>query len=207
MHKQEPFFLEKGSEANQEFDDDGRPRRTGTWMSASAHIITAVVGSGVLSLTWCLGQLGWILGTLLLLVFAVISWFTCILLTNCYRSPDATRNYNYMQAVKANLAIEIILSQIPNFHKLSFLSIVATVMSFAYSTIGVGLSIAKIAGHTEIESSGEESHENGNHHWDFSFDIVLHAMWATRIRSIRQRRTWELLDWLRFLRAFLARRH
>lgn len=207
MQKQETFFSEKGSEAIQEFDDDGRPRRTGTWMSASAHIITAVVGSGVLSLTWCLGQLGWIVGTVLLVAFAAISWFTCILLTNCYRSPDATRNYNYMQAVKSNLgglqykfcgiaqyetligvsigytitssismaaikrsscfhkyghdmgchtsnnsyllifaAIEIILSQIPNFHKLSSLSIVATIMSFAYSTIGVGLSIGKIAG-------------------------------------------------------------
>jgi hypothetical protein len=42
--------------------------------------------------------------------------------------------------------IQIVLSQIPNFHKLSWLSIVAAVMSFAYSSIGLGLSIAKIAG-------------------------------------------------------------
>lgn len=42
--------------------------------------------------------------------------------------------------------IEIVLSQIPNFHKLSFLSIIATIMSFAYSTIGIGLSVAKITG-------------------------------------------------------------
>ncbi|KAJ0700574.1 putative amino acid transporter, transmembrane domain-containing protein [Helianthus annuus] len=78
----------------------------GTWMSASAHIITAVVGSGVLSLTWCLAQLGWIFGSFLLVVFAVISWYTCTLLTNCYRSPHpvtGARNYNYMQAVKNNL--------------------------------------------------------------------------------------------------------
>ncbi|KAJ7002767.1 hypothetical protein NC653_008084 [Populus alba x Populus x berolinensis] len=32
------------------FDDDGRPKRTGTVWTASAHIITAVIGSGVLSL-------------------------------------------------------------------------------------------------------------------------------------------------------------
>ncbi|XP_076954818.1 amino acid permease 6-like [Bidens hawaiensis] len=182
----------------------------GTWMSASAHIITAVVGSGVLSLTWCLAQLGWTLGTCLLLIFAVISWYTCILLTNCYRSPHpvtGARNYNYMQAVKTTLGgrqyiscaiaqygtligvsigytvtssismgaikrsncfkkyghgkgchtlnspyllifacIELVFSQLPNFHKLWLLSIIATIMSFAYSTIGMGLSIAKIAG-------------------------------------------------------------
>lgn len=42
--------------------------------------------------------------------------------------------------------IEIILSQIPNLHELSGLSVVAAIMSFAYSTIGLGLSIAKLAG-------------------------------------------------------------
>ncbi|KAJ0525291.1 putative amino acid transporter, transmembrane domain-containing protein [Helianthus annuus] len=42
--------------------------------------------------------------------------------------------------------IQIILSQVPNFHKLSPLSIVAAVMSFMYSLIGIGLSIAKIIG-------------------------------------------------------------
>lgn len=42
--------------------------------------------------------------------------------------------------------IQLVLSQIPNFHELSWLSIVAAVMSFAYSSIGLGLSIAKVAG-------------------------------------------------------------
>ncbi|KAL3566772.1 hypothetical protein D5086_032187 [Populus alba] len=46
------------------FDDDGRPKRTGTVWTASAHIITAVIGSGVLSLAWAIGQLGWITGQL-----------------------------------------------------------------------------------------------------------------------------------------------
>jgi hypothetical protein len=41
---------------------------------------------------------------------------------------------------------QILLSQIPNFHELSWLSILAAVMSFGYASIGVGLSIAKIAG-------------------------------------------------------------
>ena len=42
--------------------------------------------------------------------------------------------------------IQIILSQVPNFHKLSPLSVIAAIMSFSYSLIGFGLSIAKIAG-------------------------------------------------------------
>jgi Transmembrane amino acid transporter protein len=43
-------------------------------------------------------------------------------------------------------AIQIVLSQLPNFHELSWLSLVAAVMSITYSTIGLALSIAKIAG-------------------------------------------------------------
>lgn len=39
---------------------------------------------------------------------------------------------------------QLVLSQLPNFHKLWWLSIVAAVMSFAYSSIGIGLSIVKI---------------------------------------------------------------
>ncbi len=40
---------------------------------------------------------------------------------------------------------EIIFSQIPDFDQLWWLSIVAAVMSFTYSTIGLGLGIAKVA--------------------------------------------------------------
>lgn len=75
-------------------------------MTASAHIITAVIGSGVLSLAWATAQLGWIAGPIALLAFSVITWFTSILLADCYRSPDpitGRRNYTYMDVVKANL--------------------------------------------------------------------------------------------------------
>ncbi|CAN1820580.1 Amino acid permease 1, partial [Linum perenne] len=41
--------------------------------------------------------------------------------------------------------IQIALSQIPEFHKLSCLSIFAAIMSFSYSTIDLGLSISKVA--------------------------------------------------------------
>nr|XP_009599711.1 amino acid permease 6-like [Nicotiana tomentosiformis]XP_016438975.1 PREDICTED: amino acid permease 6-like [Nicotiana tabacum] len=68
--------------------------------------------------------------------------------SNCFHKKGhqascSVSNYPYMIIFAA---IQIVLSQIPNFHKLSWLSILAAVMSFAYSLIGLGLSIAKVAG-------------------------------------------------------------
>ncbi|KAK6130554.1 hypothetical protein DH2020_035700 [Rehmannia glutinosa] len=70
--------------------------------------------------------------------------------SNCFHTHGhdvecSISNYPFMITFAA---IQIILSQIPNFHELSWLSIVAAVMSFAYSSIGLGLSIAKVAGGT-----------------------------------------------------------
>ncbi|KAI3508946.1 hypothetical protein L1887_23968 [Cichorium endivia] len=191
-------------------DDDGREKRTGTWVTASAHIITAVIGSGVLSLAWAIAQLGWIAGPTILMIFSFITYFTSTLLADAYRAPDPVsgkRNYTYMDVVQASLGgpkvqlcgiaqyvnlvgitigytitssisivaikksncyhfkghdapcnpsnypymvmfalTQIVLCQIPNFHKLSWLSMLAAVMSFAYSFIGLGLSIDKAMG-------------------------------------------------------------
>ena len=41
---------------------------------------------------------------------------------------------------------EIFFSQIPDFDQISWLSILAAVMSFTYSTIGLGLGLAKTIG-------------------------------------------------------------
>ncbi|XP_073053938.1 amino acid permease 8-like isoform X2 [Primulina eburnea] len=197
-----------------ELDDDGKPRRTGNVWTASAHIITTVIGSGVLSLAWGMAQLGWIAGVATLLVFSGITLYTSSFLADCYRSPvTGKRNYAYKEIIKNNLGgtmyvacivaqyallcgavvgytittsismvaikksncfhkrgheascsvsynpyvigmgiLEIFLSQIPNFHKLSMLSVVAAVMSFGYSSIGVGLALAKV-----ISGKGEKT--------------------------------------------------
>ncbi|KAL5205846.1 hypothetical protein ABZP36_034055 [Zizania latifolia] len=188
-------------------DDDGRPRRTGTLWTASAHIITAVIGSGVLSLAWAIAQLGWVAGPAVMLLFAVVIYYTSTLLAECYRTGDLAtgkRNYTYMDAVRANLggakvtfcgiiqyanlvgvaigytiassismrairradcfhenghadpchsssnpymilfgAVQILFSQIPDFDQIWWLSIVAAVMSFTYSGIGLSLGIAQ----------------------------------------------------------------
>ncbi|CAI9113219.1 OLC1v1013789C1 [Oldenlandia corymbosa var. corymbosa] len=86
------------------FDDDGRPKRTGTVWTTSAHIITAVIGSGVLSLAWAIAQMGWIAGPIVMLLFAVVTYYTSILLSACYRTEDGKRNYTYMDAASANFS-------------------------------------------------------------------------------------------------------
>ncbi|KAK3121649.1 hypothetical protein QOZ80_8BG0658040 [Eleusine coracana subsp. coracana] len=87
-------------------DDDGRLRRTGNMWTASAHIITAVIGAGVLSLAWAMAQLGWAAGLVSMVIFAAISYYTSTLLAECYRSGDPVagkRNYTYTEAVRAIL--------------------------------------------------------------------------------------------------------
>ncbi|GJN12776.1 hypothetical protein PR202_ga31086 [Eleusine coracana subsp. coracana] len=87
-------------------DDDGRPLRTGTLWTASAHIITAVIGSGVLSLAWGVAQLGWVAGPAVMVLFAAVICYTSTLLAECYRSGDPVfgqRNRTYIDAVRATL--------------------------------------------------------------------------------------------------------
>ena len=78
----------------------------GTVWTASAHIITAVIGSGVLSLAWATAQLGWVAGPTVMLLFSFVTYYTSSLLSACYRSGDpltGKRNYTYMDAVRSNL--------------------------------------------------------------------------------------------------------
>ncbi|KAI5059403.1 hypothetical protein GOP47_0025722 [Adiantum capillus-veneris] len=208
-HREHSVSVNPAYEQIENADDDGRPRRTGTFWTASAHIVTAVIGSGVLSLSWSMAKLGWLAGPLALLTFSVITYFTALLLADCYRTPSPTsatskRNYTYVDAVRSSLGgrntkfcaviqytilvgtaigytitasismvavarsncfhmqghnkscytstypytllfggVQVLLSQIPTFSKLWWLSIVAAVMSFSYSSIGVGLGTAK----------------------------------------------------------------
>ncbi|XP_058724663.1 amino acid permease 1-like isoform X1 [Vicia villosa] len=189
-----------------EVDDDGRLKRTGNVWTATTHIITVVIGAGVLALAWAMAQLGWIAGIFSVLLFASISLFTYNLVADCYRFPDPVngkRNYTYMQAVKVYLGgrmhlicgiivyaklagitvgytitsstslaaigksaclrskghqadcrssynpymigfgtLQLFLSQIPNFHTLTWLSSVAAVTSFGYVLIAIGLCLS-----------------------------------------------------------------
>ena len=68
--------------------------------------------------------------------------------SNCYHSshgkdPCHMSSNGYMIAFGV---IEILFSQIPDFDQMWWLSIVAAVMSFTYSFVGLGLGIGKVAG-------------------------------------------------------------
>ncbi|KAG2711492.1 hypothetical protein I3760_04G079100 [Carya illinoinensis] len=233
-------------------DDDGRLKRTGTVWTASAHIITAVIGSGVLSLAWAIAQLGWIAGPAVMFLFSFFSYYTSSLLADCYRAGDPVsgkRNCTYMDAVRSILGgakvkacgliqylnifgiaigytiaasismmaikrsncfhesggdnpchmssnpymilfgvTEIVFSQIPDFDQIWWLSIVASVMSFTYSLIGLGLGIAKVAdtgtlrGHltgisintvTQTQKLWRSFQALGNIAFAYSFSVIL----------------------------------
>ncbi|KAE8098920.1 hypothetical protein FH972_016947 [Carpinus fangiana] len=200
-------------------DHQEEPRkRTGTEWTAIAHVITGVIGAGVLSLAWSVAQLGWIAGPLLMIAFAGITILSTNLLSDCYRYPDPehgpSRIRSYMEAVKLYLGdknqkvcgiivnesfygagiayiitsassiraiqrsncyhreghqaactygdtfymllfglIQIVMSQIPDFHNMEWLSIVAALMSFTYSFIGFGLGVAKVIENGKIMGS------------------------------------------------------
>ncbi|XP_047325141.1 amino acid permease 3-like [Impatiens glandulifera] len=199
-------------------DDDGRPKRTGNVWTASAHIITAVIGAGVLALAWAVAQLGWIVGPIMMIMFSFATYYTSTLLADCYRNGDpltGTRNYTYVDAIRSNLGgfnvklcgffqylnlyglsvgytiaaasslvaiqkgmclqrrgggsdpcnvsntplmigfgvVQILLSQIPGLDQIWWLSIIATIMSFTYSSIGLILGIAKVAATGVIKGS------------------------------------------------------
>lgn len=77
----------------------------GNVWTAVAHIITAVIGSGVLSLSWSVAQLGWVAGPLTLLLFALVTFLNASLLTNFHHYSDPINgqtitNHSYVQAVQ-----------------------------------------------------------------------------------------------------------
>ncbi|KAF5781334.1 putative amino acid transporter, transmembrane domain-containing protein [Helianthus annuus] len=194
-------------------------KQTGNIWTALAHIITAVVGSGVLSLSWSVAQLGWIAGPVSLVLFALVTYLNASLLTKFHHYSDHRNGVNvtnrsYLEAVRNILGdlnarvcallvffnlfklgvvytitsassirailqsncyhehgheaaceygiefymllfgiIHVIASQIPNFRSTKWLSVIAAVMSFAYSFIGSGLGLAQAIGNGKIKGS------------------------------------------------------
>nr|GEZ09879.1 hypothetical protein [Tanacetum cinerariifolium] len=137
------------NEDQQPTNDDDTTIRTGTLWTTVAHIITAVIGSGVLSLAWSTAQFGWIGGPIALISFAFVTYISSILLSDCYRSPDpvtGTTNRSFTNAVRVILVrsgnqIAIITKdEMPNVNTMpTFVS----KMSFCYASIGLGLGFAQ----------------------------------------------------------------
>lgn len=80
---------------------------SGTVWTAVAHIVTGVIGSGVLSLPWSIAQLGWLAGPSSILLIASSTLFSAFLLCNTYRSPHPEtgphRSASYLDVVNFNL--------------------------------------------------------------------------------------------------------
>ncbi|XWS51670.1 hypothetical protein CRYUN_Cryun11dG0003300 [Craigia yunnanensis] len=196
----------------------GPVKRTGNIWTAIAHIITGVIGAGVLSLAWSIAQLGWIAGPIAMFMFAGITLVSTYLLCDCYMYPHPefgpNRIKSYMDAVhfylgekqhkvcgviaqeslygnalayvitsassikaiqKSNCyhreghnapcsygdttymllfgSVQVVMSQIPDFHNMEWLSVVAAIMSFTYSFIGFGLGFAKVVENGRIKGS------------------------------------------------------
>ncbi|KAK4278226.1 hypothetical protein QN277_016100 [Acacia crassicarpa] len=192
--------------------------RTGETWSAVAHIITGVIGAGVLSLAWAMAQLGWVAGPLCILVFAMVTIGSAYLIADCYRYPhpdtgdlrnrsliDAVNHYlgetnktvcailvneslcgatityifttasSIRAILKSNCyhkyghnapchygetlfmvvfgVVQFFMSFIPDLHNMAWLSVVAAIMSFSYSFIGLGLGIAKVIENGTIKGS------------------------------------------------------
>eukprot|EP00253_Pinus_taeda_P001258 PITA_01258 len=65
--------------------------------------------------------------------------------SNCYHKNghDSPCHFPDLTSMVIYGVMQVILCQIPNFHKLWGLSIVAAIMSFTYATLGIGLGLAK----------------------------------------------------------------
>lgn len=75
---------------------------TGTWLRAAGHIITAVIGSGVLGLPYVVGVMGWPAGMILLFLFFVLTLWTSFLLTEVHEI-NGVRFQRYGELVEALL--------------------------------------------------------------------------------------------------------
>ena len=68
--------------------------------------------------------------------------------SNCYHKYGHEASCEYGDAYYMLLfgVVQILLSQLPDFHNIQWLSVFAAIMSFTYALIGFGLGIAKVIG-------------------------------------------------------------
>ncbi|KAK4753365.1 hypothetical protein SAY87_022163 [Trapa incisa] len=122
--------------ADPSLDDDGRPRRTG-------HRRMVLCG---------LLQYLSLYVTAVAYVITVSNSMRAVHRANCYHKEGhkarcKSENGFYMVVFGA---VQIFMSQIPDFHNMAWLSWLAAIMSFCYSSIGLGLGFAKIIGNGRI---------------------------------------------------------
>ena len=77
--------------------------------------------------------------------------YRAILKSNCYHKEGHQAPCNYGESLYMVMfgIVQIVMSFIPDLHKMAWASIVAAIMSFTYSFIGLGLGIAKVIGNVK----------------------------------------------------------
>ncbi|KAL3503680.1 hypothetical protein ACH5RR_038129 [Cinchona calisaya] len=97
------FYSSSASSTDEKMTPPLHPNRKGNIWTALAHIITGVIGSGVLSLAWSMSRLGWIAGPVTMLCFASVTFISASLICNCYKTPDPdfgpNKNASYLDSV------------------------------------------------------------------------------------------------------------
>ncbi|XP_071702553.1 probable amino acid permease 7 isoform X2 [Rutidosis leptorrhynchoides] len=75
--------------------------------------------------------------------------------SNCYHEEghEAACEYENVYYMLMFGLVQIVVSQIPNIFHTKWLSIIAAIMSFTYSLIGVGLGLAQVIGQGEIKGN------------------------------------------------------
>ncbi|KAJ9562882.1 LOW QUALITY PROTEIN: hypothetical protein OSB04_008042 [Centaurea solstitialis] len=98
------------SDPESQLTSSSSPRiRTGTIWTAMAHLITGVMGAGVLSLGWSLAQLGWLYGITAIVSFAVVTGVSTYFFSDCYESSidfrlgNEIRHTSFLGAVQSYL--------------------------------------------------------------------------------------------------------
>lgn len=88
-----------------------------------------------------------------MLTFMVFSANRAILKSNCYHKEGHEAPCKYGDAMYMLLfgVVQVIMSFIPDFHNMALLSVVAAIMSFSYSSIGLGLGITKVIGKVHVD--------------------------------------------------------
>ncbi|EFN51991.1 hypothetical protein CHLNCDRAFT_37093 [Chlorella variabilis] len=76
------------------------PRRTGTTFTALMHVLTAVIGAGVLALPYAVAMLGWVAGPLCIICFGALTQVCSVLLADCY-IINGKINRTYSECVAA----------------------------------------------------------------------------------------------------------
>jgi amino acid permease len=74
----------------------------GGWMLATAHIVTAIIGAGVLGLPFAMSWLGLVAGVIVLVLFFIITLWCSLLLSEMHE-VNGVKHPTYRSAVRGVL--------------------------------------------------------------------------------------------------------